>query len=122
MLQASDSWRPWWDGDPAQATLVSVAERAVRQSAESDHDQFAFDESNGLLIVLAGSMIFDLLRQLGDVVKRRVGERSSTTEFPRWTRDETWSSDEASRRAGCRLDRVGMDRAADAQLNLEERR
>ena len=94
MLQASDSWRPWWDGDPAEASLVSVAERAVRQSAESDEPAPLFDESNGLLIALAGSLIFDLLHQLGDVVRRRLGASSVQTELPNWISHETWSTDE----------------------------
>ncbi len=94
MLQASDSWRPWWDADPAEASLVSVAERAVRQSAKSDEPAPLFDESHGLLIVLAGSLVFDLLHQLGDVVRRRLGAPSVQTELPDWIRNETWSTHE----------------------------
>jgi hypothetical protein len=94
MLQVSDSWRRWWDGDPAEMSLVSVAEQAVRESDEQGEAPMSFDESNGLFMVLAGSLIFDLLRGAGETLRQRLAGRSTQTEVPHWIRNETWSSDE----------------------------
>lgn len=76
MLQAFESSSPQWDGVPADPSLVSVAERGVRASVETDDSSLVFDEFNGLLTVLAGSMIVDMLRRLGYVVRRQMAQRS----------------------------------------------
>ena len=94
MPRVSDSWRPWWDGDPAEMSLVCVAERAIRESAERGDTPMAFDDSNGLFIVLAGSLMFDLLRSTGSALQQRIAGRGVCPELPHWIRNETWSSDE----------------------------
>jgi hypothetical protein len=63
-----EPWRPWWQGYTAESSIVTVAEQAVRESTRSPASQMTLDESNGLLMVLAGSLIFDIVRQLGSAL------------------------------------------------------
>ncbi len=94
MLQASEPWLPLQDGDRSGPTLVNVAERAVRDSTEWGERDAVFDESNGLFIVLAGSLISNLLSQAGKLIRVGITRRSSTTTLPAWIRNETWTSEE----------------------------
>jgi hypothetical protein len=93
-LAGFQPWGPWRQGDAPESSLVSFAERAVTESARMPASQMTLDESNGLLMVLAGSLIFDIVREIGGILlpaRARVNE----AELPAWITDETWSFDDA---------------------------
>ena len=92
-FRSFEPWRPWWYGDAAEGSLVRIAERAVQESSQVHARQMTLDESNGLLMVLAGSLIFDIVRQIGGALFP-LGSREEDLELPAWIRDEQWSFDD----------------------------